>query len=147
VERKRSGRQAAMKSKRKKKTQSKTKLRWVLVPISMYVIFVVWQNWPQSHPVPAELIGTWRTSDPKYADRYFEFDVLFVNFGTGEGTFTIGIIEKIEAVPAGSRTLYTISYDEEGKEGQCSFYYAPGKEKTIYFKNQPSIAWIKDKET
>ncbi len=137
-----------MYSKKKEATQSKRKLRWVLVPVSIYAIFVLWQNWPQSYrKVPDELVGTWRTSAPRYADRSLEIDSVSINFGTGEGTMTTGFIQKVEAVPEGTRTLYTISYVEKGNEEQCSFYYTSAKEKTIYFKNQPSILWIKDKDT
>ena len=135
-----------MTGKKKEKKQSTKQLRWVLVPLSIYVIFVLWQNWPQPHDVPAELIGTWKTSDPMYADRSFEIDLVSVNIGTGPGTVTTGFIDKIEAVREDNRTLYTISYIEDGREEQCSFYYTPGQG-TICFKNQQTITWFRQKET
>jgi hypothetical protein len=93
----------------KKERQSRRKLLWALVAFSICVVFALWQSWPKSRDVPDELVGTWRTSDPRYADRSFEISIVTVNFATGEGTVTTGLIQKIEAVPEGSRTLYTIS--------------------------------------
>jgi hypothetical protein len=127
----------------KEGTKSRRKLFWVFVPVSLYAILGLWQNLPKARSVPNELIGTWRSSDPRYADRSFEIDNLTINFGTGEGTVTTGFIKKVEAVPEGGRTLYTISYVDDGKEEQCSFHYTAAKEEIIYFKNQPSIPWVK----
>lgn len=136
-----------MYSEKKEGTKSKRKLLWLLGAVAIYGIFVMSQNWPKPQNVPDELVGTWRTSDPKYADRSFEIDIVTINFGTGEGTVTTGFIQKVEAVPEGRRTLYTITYVEDGKEELCSFYYTSAKEKTIVFKNQPNINWTKDQDS
>lgn len=135
-----------MRSEKKEgtKPKKKRKLLWTLV---ICFIVMLWLRLPQAPLVPEELVGTWKTSDPGYADRSFEIGITIIDFGTGDGAVNLGFIQKVEAVPEGSRTLYTISYVEDGKEEQCSFYYTSGKEKTIYFKNQQNISWVKDKES
>ena len=138
----RHGRQL-MRPKKKEGTQSRRKWFWLFTPVLLYSIFGLWQGSPKSRSVPNKLMGTWRSSDPKYADRSLEIDNVTINFGTGDGTVTTGFIKKVEAVPEGGHTLYTISYVDDGKEEQCSFYYAAAKEEIIYFKNQPSIPWVK----
>jgi hypothetical protein len=122
------------------------KLRWLLVPIVGWVAFLLWQHWPKPANIPAELIGVWKTSDPKYAGRSFEIDLVSVNFGTGDGRSSTGFVEKIDGVSDGGGTVYTISYDTDGVENQCSFYYSEQKGKTIVFSNQPGIAWSKVKD-
>jgi hypothetical protein len=133
-----------MPSEKKKGTKAKKAALWAFV---LGAIFVFWQRLPRPPSVPRELIGTWRTSDPRYADRSFEIGITIIDFGTGDGTVTTGFIQKVEAVPETGRTFYTISYLQDGHEEQCSFYYTSEREKTIYFKNQPSISWIKDKDS
>lgn len=133
-----------MENEKKKGTKAKKILIWAFV---FCVIFALWQNPHKPRNVPNELIGTWRTSDPGYADRSLEIDGYTIDFGTGKGTVTTGFIKKVEAIPESGRMLYTISYVEDGEEKQCSFYFTSGIEDTIYFKNQPGIQWIKDKDS
>jgi hypothetical protein len=135
-----------MSDKKMGKTSSWKKLRWVLLPVSVYLTFLMWQHWPKSRNVPSELIGVWRTSDPKYEGRSFEIGLVSVSFGTGEGGSHTGFIEKVDGVFDGGGTVYTISYKEDGVENQFSFYYSEQKGKTIVFRNQPNIVWSKVKE-
>src|SRR5580704_16558626 len=122
------------------------KLRWVLVPIVAWGIFLVCQHWPKPANIPAELMGVWRTSDPNYAGRSIEIDLVSVNFGAGDGRSSTRFVEKIDGVSDGGGTVYTISYVTEGVENQCSFYYSEQKGKTIVFRNQPGIPWSKVKD-
>jgi hypothetical protein len=137
----RSGRQAAMCSKRTEGTEFNGKSLRLLVLVAIFAISVMWLRWPKSPNVPDELVGTWRTSDPRYADRSLDIDTVTISFGTGPGTAATGFIQKVEGVPEGSRTLFTITYVEDGQEELCSFYYRPANGKTIVFKNQPDINW------
>ena len=131
---------------RKGNARSWKKLRWVFVPIVAWAIFLVCQHWPKPANIPGELIGVWRTSDPKYAGRSFEIDLVSVNFGTGDGRSSTGFVQKIEGVSDGGGTVYTITYVTEGVENQCSFYYSEQKGKTIVFRNQANIPWSKVKD-
>lgn len=135
-----------MRREKKEGTKPKKtrKLLWFLF---FCFLIMLWLRLPQPPAIPNELVGTWRTSDPSYADRSFEIGITIIDFGTGEGAVTTGFIQKVEVSSEGSRTLYTISYVEDGRKEQCAFYYKPGKEKTIYFKNQPSVSWVKDKDS
>jgi len=98
---------------------------------------------------PDYLIGVWRTSDPKYADRFFEIERHVVTFDIGEGKFnTHPIINvEIEKTEKGKGTLHTISYkDEERQKTKFSFYYDPADQGQIRFKNQDHIVWTKGKK-
>lgn len=93
--------------------------------------------------VPDELVGVWKTSAPQYADRFFELRKSFIVFGTGEASVSVHFIEYVEEAPAGERTLYTISYLDDGKRYRWSFSYDPEHGKVIRLKNQTQMVWTK----
>jgi hypothetical protein len=131
----------------KKCAGTHSKRRWFLISIAASICAILVLGWfpsPASRNIPSELIGIWRTSDPRYGDRYIEIDPVSISFGTGNATLTNGFVKHVEVIPERSRTLYTISYTNNDETGQCSFYYIEEKERTIYLKNQSGIAWTKD---
>ncbi len=96
--------------------------------------------------VPDELLGVWKTSAPKYADRYFEITKGVMIFGIGEGDVNSSPITSIETASGGRHTLYTISYqNREGQEYRLSFYYDSAQDGVIVFKNQEDITWTKER--
>jgi hypothetical protein len=98
----------------------------------------------KKHPtLPEELVGVWKTSAPKYADRYFELQRNTIIFGTGEGTTSTHLIDSVEEARKGDQILYTISYTEDGKRYEWSFYYDPAHSKSIRLKNQAPMVWTK----
>ncbi len=95
--------------------------------------------------LPDGLLGVWKTSAPKYADRFFELKREAITFGTGEGASSAHDILSVEKVPAGKQVLYTIRYATEGgKRSEFSFYYDPANGGTIRFKNQKEMEWKKE---
>ena len=94
-----------------------------------------------------DLIGIWRTSYPKYADRYFTLEKTVVSFATGAGdsTYTIHPISSVEGQeePEVGRVLYTVNYSVEGEQHQFFFYHYPANQ-TIRFKNQSDFEWTRD---
>jgi hypothetical protein len=95
---------------------------------------------------PDDLIGVWKTSDPKYEDRFFEVDRSTITFGKGGGdsdTHSITSIE-IEKGDEARGNLYTIAYkDKEGQKFTFLIYYNPANQGTIRFKNQDQIEWTR----
>ena len=92
--------------------------------------------------LPAELVGTWRTEDPRYATRFFEIKDDQVLFQTGEGVidFTVHTIRRTTAVSDEIGLLYTFEYTVEGDEQTFGFYYdAPSGVVTL--RNQPQMEW------
>lgn len=131
---------------RKNPTEDHSKPRWfwIFIATSFCVILILQFPWASSRDVPSELIGTWRTSDPNYADRFIEIDRGSVSFGTGQATLMNGFITKVATFREASRTIYTIFYANNGETGQCSLYFSDEEENTIHLKNQPAIAWVKE---
>src|SRR5262249_44060321 len=116
----------------------------VAIIVSLIVLAAwIWRA-PDRH-IPDELLGEWRTTDPNYADRWFEIDPVCISFVTGRGSVSTGFIKTVQAVPEGSRILYSISYSVDGTLNQVAFYYEAAHDPVIRFKNQEKIIWIKDK--
>ena len=130
--------------KKQKKKTSQTKL---LVLTGILIVLALAAFWrPPNRDVPDQLLGEWRTTDVRYADRYFEITRTSISFTTGGGTVTTGEIKEIKTAPGGVRTLYTIVYDLEGARNEVSFFYETAKATgtIIRFKNQQEIVWVKD---
>jgi hypothetical protein len=96
--------------------------------------------------VPAEIQGSWVTSEPKYADRAFEILEESLIFHTGEGGFTlhqyraISVDSDVEDVVG---TLYEIEYlGPEGGLFTFSVVLRPA-DGTIIFLNQPDMVWTR----
>lgn len=90
------------------------------------------------------MIGVWKTSNPAYADRFFEIERSTITFGIGEGKIDTHSITNIEVEKGNS---YTIHYkDQEGQRFNFSFTYHPAGQGEITFKNQNQIVWTKEKK-
>jgi hypothetical protein len=96
--------------------------------------------------VPAEIQGSWVTSEPKYADRAFEILEESLLFHTGGGGLTRNkyrtksVETDLEDVEG---TLYRIEYlGPEGGFFTLSVVLRPA-DGTIIFLNQPEIVWTR----
>jgi hypothetical protein len=99
--------------------------------------------------IPPELVGTWKTGDARYADRFFELTAhtLTLTLGRGEDGSETYAIRSIKKSQDDRGTLYAVSYMNyaEKVEDVLAFYYDPRGGGTIRFKNQPGIVWVKEK--
>lgn len=79
---------------------------------------------PEPLPLPSELVGVWKTSSPRYAERSFEVRADWVIFGTGRNTLTMHELARVE--PGAGRdgateewTPYRIVYRAESGDEQA----------------------------
>jgi hypothetical protein len=94
--------------------------------------------------IPEELLGTWKTSDPKYADTYLELKRDTIVFGLAEGPPKVHSVLAVEKSREKGNLLYGIEYQGEERESyKFSFYYDASGGGTLQWKNQPGIAWTK----
>ena len=122
------------------------KRRFIAVLITILVF--VWHCGGEEI-APDDVMGVWKTSSPKYADRYFEITKERITFGIGEGNFEIYFIKKIrmKQFPQDKSRLYTIYYeDDKGGEYTFAFYYYHENGGVIRLKNQREIEWKKDQD-
>lgn len=99
-----------------------------------------------SHSIPVELMGVWKSSEPKYKGCSFELTkdlVVFVNRYLQDHV-SVNFIVKIRTITERQRTLYTIYYHNIDEQTyKFSFYYYSSKGGTIRLRNQKGIEWRK----
>jgi len=129
-------------SKKRNNIQSTIFIVVAVGVIAGLVFAIVSRDTPAS--CPDELIGAWRTAARGYEDRMLLFTKDAVAFSTGADTFPAQAVRRLEAIPDGPRTLYTIVYgDSQSDEQLLSFYYH-AREQTITFKNQTHLVWTRN---
>jgi hypothetical protein len=136
---------------------------WTLPPkVKQYLPYVIaflvilvplLRNPPGNNKVPEYLVGVWRTTTPKYEDRYIQFAQHNLIFGTGKFKGEAFIVADIQSTPAdegaqgdaSKRMLFTIRYMRADKlTYELSFYYDPPPAEVITFKNQGKLKWRKE---
>ena len=92
-----------------------------------------------------DLIGVWKTEDPKYEDRFFQLEPQTLSLGIGEGRVNTYRIQSVRWSLDPVGTLYTVSYwdYQEQMADTFAFYYNP-VDGVIRLKNQRQIAWRKE---
>jgi hypothetical protein len=93
---------------------------------------------------PDELIGSWRTAAPGYEDGTLMITKKAVVFSVGADTIDAQAVRRLEAIPDGNRTLYTIVYGNSRSDEQILSFYYHTRKQTITFKNQSHLVWTRN---
>ena len=92
-------------------------------------------------PMPEGLMGRWTTTDPAYADRYFEFSANSIVLGTGARTRARYIVTRVLQDQDDRGVLYTVEYtDSLGGDFAMTFYFDANRG-WVHLKNQLQITW------
>ncbi|MFQ5988857.1 MAG: hypothetical protein ACE5K9_02965 [Candidatus Methylomirabilales bacterium] len=95
--------------------------------------------------VPDDLLGVWKTSEPKYANRFFELKKDAVIFGTGKDNADTYPVDSIEKTRDEEGLLYHIYYlNVQGQRYTFSIYYDATNHGVIRFKNQKHFTWKRE---
>ena len=98
---------------------------------------------PPLEEVPAEVIGLWTTTAPRYADRAFEITSETVYLHQGGDLFaTYGILRSRITMHEDQEPIYSLEYrDDSADEYSWEFYVSSEEGGTIRFTNQEVIVW------
>ena len=101
-----------------------------------------------SRTVPQQLIGTWETTEPRYASCTLQITEESLIFTNGIKFVEVNPIRRITRVEEGKGVLYNIEYkNKEGGEFGLSLYCIhSGKLEIIRFKHQPNIEWVRRRD-
>jgi hypothetical protein len=113
------------------------------------IIFVLLFGCQSEAPstLPNELLGVWKTAEPKYADCSFILKEGFIIYLSGDllENIDVNFISSVEEIPKNKTILYVLHCQKSTtQEFTVSFHYYPS-EGGIRFKNQNRIEWKKDK--
>lgn len=130
--------------KAKLKPKKWTRLR-VLSVLSVVLVLLWSAQWliPAPNDLPNEVVGMWRTTSPVYADRFIQIGQITISFGVGNAKVASGFIKEVEIIPEATRTLYNITYLQNGEKLKISFYHVTGRG-TLLLKNQQGIVWKRE---
>ncbi len=94
--------------------------------------------------LPAELIGSWETSNPRYTDRLLSFTDDEIHFGIGKGQVAIYTITKVKSSDLGHQTIkYVIHYkNQDNDDFIFAFAYNSAHNGSIMIDHQEGI-WRK----
>jgi len=102
-----------------------------------------WQG-NKDQRIPVNLIGVWKTDQPRYADRPFEItkDALILEQGEGYYEFSVYPIVDVRTSNSGEKTDYVITYTgEKGLRYEFSFSYYPREGGVLELKNRQGFLW------
>lgn len=93
-------------------------------------------------PMPGDLLGVWRTTDPAYADRFLEVTKTTVRFGNDtEEVGTLGVEEVRQLESESGKRLYQIKYlSAEGYEYLLQVEHSAASA-TLRLANQSQMVW------
>ena len=92
-----------------------------------------------------DLIGVWKTEDPKYEDRFFQLEPQTLILGIGEGRVNTYRIQSVRWSLDRVGTLYTVSYwDYQEQTAETFAFYYDSVGGVIRLKNQQQIEWRKE---
>ncbi|MHB1327926.1 MAG: hypothetical protein ACYC2K_06960 [Gemmatimonadales bacterium] len=99
----------------------------------------------RSVPLPAEVAGTWSTSDGRYAGRSFWLNQQSVAFQNGSTNtqFSIHPISRVQRNEVADTVFLTIDYEQEGQAIVMSVAYLTQPVPQIRFANQPGVRWYR----
>ncbi|OQW33473.1 MAG: hypothetical protein A4E19_03500 [Nitrospira sp. SG-bin1] len=109
--------------------------------LAVLIYTVVAQD--QAATCPSELIGAWETSTKGYEQGMLVFTKTGVAFNVGDDHLDAQAVRRLETIPEGSRTLYTVTYGDSHRDEQTLSFYYHAKEQTITFKNQSHLVWTR----
>jgi hypothetical protein len=92
---------------------------------------------------PELLVGVWKTTNPRYAERYFEIRNTELIIGTSKGEAEVHALRGVESKVADDRLSYALHYGEaDGGESILAFYF----DGNIRLVNQEDILWTRAKK-
>lgn len=116
----------------------------IVLAIALFATIIGCQS-QTSNTVPEKLLGVWKTSHPKYADRFIEIKNDVIIFGTGGESFELHALADTSESREGKFFFYTISHiNHHGQRYTFAFYYDLDDGGTMRFKNQRRIIWTKE---
>jgi len=93
----------------------------------------------------APVVGVWEAEGGRYAGRGFELGTNSIAFRTSVKSpeYTWHPISNLTIKPAGDSTLFTLNYEQDGKEAEFAFWLLRGKDPLIRVTHQQGTTWKK----
>lgn len=92
--------------------------------------------------LPPEVLGSWKTDDPRYAGREFRLGPAMLTLQTGPGLEDIMRypIREVEARIVADTTRYLVRYNADGVDAEFGFSHVRTTDQ-IVFEHQSELRW------
>lgn len=119
----------------------------LVLTIGVFVVRPIMANATSGTEVQVDVaFGVWEAANGKHAGRMFELGENSIAFRTSSQSpdYTWHKVTDVRSRQANDSTMFTITYDEQGKRAEFAFWYVPrGGEAVIRLKNTPEVRWKK----
>lgn len=97
---------------------------------------------PKAEPLPPELRGEWRTTNPKYRERILSFTEDRVGLSMAEGQVpSLHPIESLSTRTIGDTTVVAMRYRDEGGSVDFRVSLVKGGRPLLWLSNPPDVVW------
>jgi hypothetical protein len=112
------------------------------------LVLLVGCDWGGTQTLPGQMVGDWRTDEPRYLTRFIKLEADRVTFGLGGlGPDKVEHIEKVKMAPRDNPTDYTIRLTAgDGTPDSIVVQFTPQNGGELRLKNQPKIVWKRRSE-
>jgi hypothetical protein len=129
------------------------KMTWIkpILPL-LALSFLALFYWPdQPTFMPDKVWGTWKTTDPRYADRYLDISEAVFAIGQGEQRLQVFFFQRVDVKPDGRHERYTLYYRPDEKTGRplqrFTFDFITTDEgPRIQLKHPKGIVWFRESD-
>ncbi len=115
---------------------------------SLAALLVIWGCDAAKPPaVPPELLGTWRTTDPRYDGLFFKIDDASFSYSTVEGkveNYALVKYERGDAREQQTISTHVLHGNRDGQKLTVSLLYESGEGGRFKFKNQNKTIWTRE---
>lgn len=105
-------------------------------------------DWWGTQTLPGQMVGEWRTDEPRYHGRFIRLETDRVTFGLGGvGPDKAEHVERVNVAPRDNPTDYTIRLTAgDGTPDSIVLQFTPQNGGELRLKNQPKIVWKRKSE-
>jgi hypothetical protein len=95
---------------------------------------------------PTDLVGNWRTDDPRYQDKVLRLDGCCIVYGLGEDKDPRPEqIVSVKTQSNGAGTTYMVeSIGDSKKHQKITLLYSPANGGELHIANLPKVLWKKE---
>jgi hypothetical protein len=99
-------------------------------------------DWNRSRFIPDDLVGVWKTDDPRYRDRSLELGKANAIMGTGSDKPNIESVESVKIQKAGEQTTYSIACrTTDGTRHLLTLGFSPNGGGEIRLSHPHDVVW------
>ena len=118
--------------------------KWI--NLFIFLLFISACDSAKSRAIPAELLGTWQTEDPKYAGLFFKIEADKFSFKTASGEvkqYSISQYDQPDYVKSRSSKTHVLYGDWDGEKLTVNIAYEASGGGRLMLHNQGRTLWTR----